>query len=205
MIIIIDHIFKIMIDIYCICIFILDECPAIHTRVNRNNFNLLDYDFCCGGLLNAALVVPSTSRSLVRRGVRAAVCSKRASGVQTPVGCPSKSASVNSAAHCPTTRRNEVWVCTAETRAPEIPVTSTRIAWVSPQKGSVIATRGAEKSASPWLKARRSHQLLGTMPTIRPMMVFHRSGAVPIPTELAPEISSCCATVHPSGNGHDHT
>ena len=37
------------------------------------------------------------------------------------------------------------------------------------------------------------------------MMVFHRSGAVPIPTELAPEISSCCATVHPSGNGHDHT
>ena len=40
---------------------------------------------------------------------------------------------------------------------------------------------------------------------IRPITVFHSSGAVPMPTEELPEIDSRSATVHPSGKGQFHT
>ena len=41
--------------------------------------------------------------------------------------------------------------------------------------------------------------------TIRPMTEFHRSGAVPMPTDELPVIASRSATVHPSGKGQFQT
>ena len=138
----------------------------------------------------------------------------RRSGSRTPGHGRSSRSSANSAQDCPTHRRKDSCACTIDTADPPVPVTSTRMAWVSPaspggdadfRRRSVAFTIGREKSARSLLNRLDRHSPLGTIATSSPSMKFHASGAVPMAADDPPRTPSSAGTVAASGNGQAKT
>mmetsp|Transcript_30816 Transcript_30816/g.100345 ORF Transcript_30816/g.100345 Transcript_30816/m.100345 type:complete len:356 (-) Transcript_30816:190-1257(-) len=191
-----------------------NPASAVKRRLRARQHLAPVYEHYALLLENLTAKVPSVVVSARKSASRLSGSSpaKSISGVYTPglkeapplLSLRSSRSSANSAALCPTHRRNDScpWTTDETLRPSPPPVTSTLMPCVSPTKESVNRTIGALKAARRLLKAGSSHSPRGTTRTSRPKIVFQTSGAVDMRTSESPRMLSVSPTVRTSGNGH---